>query len=284
MPEDAAEFVQRWLLEVATIERLITTAILILTVITLHALAVRQVRRATRLSPERRRRWLVQLRNAMLLLLLLGLVVLWGAQLRAVALSAVAIAVALVIATKELIMCISGAVLEGSAQAFRLGDRIEIAGHRGDVYDQTLLTTTILEIGPGQTTHQHTGRTIVLPNSLLLTAPLINESATADFVLHSIVIPVRRESAWEDTERRLLDAAEEVTRPFLAEARRHMERVGAARGLKAFSVEPRITLQVADPDRLNLVLRFPVPARERGRVEQAILRRALAPGAPAGGA
>ena len=38
---------------------------------------------------------------------------------------------------------------------------------------------------------------------------------------------------------------------------------------------PRITIQLFEPGRIHLVLRFPAPDRRRSRIEQAILRRYL---------
>jgi small-conductance mechanosensitive channel len=57
-------------------------------------------------------------------------------------------------------------------KAYAFGDRIENAGIRGNAVDHNALTTTILEIGPGQTSHQYTGRTMVIPNSFFLIIPL----------------------------------------------------------------------------------------------------------------
>ena len=47
--------------------------------------------------------------------------------------------------------------------------RREVAGVRGDVLDIGPLTTAVLEVGPGQSIHQRTGRKITLPNSVFLT-------------------------------------------------------------------------------------------------------------------
>ena len=55
----------------------------------------------------------------------------------------------------------------------------------------TALTTTILEIGPEKLTHQHTGRAIVVPNSVFLDKHVVNESYTADFVLHVFRLPYK---------------------------------------------------------------------------------------------
>ncbi|MBS3803576.1 MAG: mechanosensitive ion channel [Oleiphilaceae bacterium] len=126
----------------ATLGPLISTVILIGLIIILRTLTARFIRR-TVVSPELRGRLLVNCRNGFVLLGLLGLVFIWGDQLRALALSIVAIAVAFVVATKELILCVTGSILKSGAGSFNLGDRIEVKGLRGDVIDQSLLATTI---------------------------------------------------------------------------------------------------------------------------------------------
>src|SRR5690606_32112227 len=85
-----------------------------------------------------------------------------SAELRTVAISIVAIAVAFVVATKELILCITGSILKMASRSFVIGDRIQVKDFRGDVIDQNLLATTILEVGPGKLTHQRTGRMAVI--------------------------------------------------------------------------------------------------------------------------
>ena len=77
---------------------LISTMALLLGILVARALTARFIRR-TVISPELRGRWLVNSRNGFLLLTLLGLVIIWGDELRTLALSIVAIAVAFVVAT-----------------------------------------------------------------------------------------------------------------------------------------------------------------------------------------
>src|SRR5690625_5007657 len=101
---------------------LIATAILIAGVAILRSVTARFIRR-TVVSPELRMKWLVQSRNGLLLLLILGLVLLWGEELRTLALSLVAIAVAFVVATKELIPCVTGSLLKSGARSLHLRDR-----------------------------------------------------------------------------------------------------------------------------------------------------------------
>lgn len=64
-------------------------------------------------------------------------------EIETFALSITAIAVALVIATKELILCVSGALYRASSKAFQIGDWIEIGPHFGEVVDHGIGSTTL---------------------------------------------------------------------------------------------------------------------------------------------
>ena len=135
----------------------ISSVILIVTVILLKKLLVRAALGLDHREHDARRRWIVSIRNGSLVVVLLGLIMIWADPLRTLTVSFIALAVAAVIATKELILCISGAVVRAASKSYAVGDRIEIAGKRGDVVDQNLFTTTLVEIGPGQSSHQYTG-------------------------------------------------------------------------------------------------------------------------------
>lgn len=249
---------------------LISTALLIIGVLIVRALIARFIKRQVD-SPELRRRWLVQSRNGLLLLMILGLVLIWGEELRTLALSIVAIAVAFVVATKELIMCITGSILKAGAGSFSIGDRIQIKDFRGDVIDQNLLATTILEVGPGKLTHQRTGRMAVIPNALFVSEPVINESFTHDYVLHVFTVPFRRDDDWRGAQKAILAAARKQCEPFLEEVRRYMNRVSSSRGLEPPSVDPRVTMQVPVAGEIHLIVRVPTKSGQRGLIEQAIM-------------
>lgn len=226
--------------------------------------------------PDDLRRWMVSSRNVMFLVALLLVAAIWASELRTLALSAVAFAAALVLATKELVMCVLGGFYRTITRSFALGDRIEVAGLRGDVIDETLLSTRLLEVGPGPNSHQYTGRAISIPNSVLLTQSVLNETFTADYVLHILTIPIRAEDDWERAEGWLLEAANQECAAWLADATAHLYRISDARGLARPSVEPRVVLQIPEPGRIHLQLRFPVAARNKGRAEQSVLRAYLA--------
>lgn len=247
-----------------------STFLLFLVMLVLNSLASRFIRRTVD-ATELRRKWLVQTRNGFILLFILGLILIWGEELRTLALSVVAIAVAFVVATKELILCVTGSLLKTGAGSFNIGDRIQIKDFRGDVIDQTLLATTILEVGPGKLTHQRTGRMAVIPNALFVSEPVINESYTRQYVLHVFTVPFKRTDKWQAAHQALLAAASKHCQPYLENARMYMQRLSDERGLDASSVDPRVTIQVPTAAEIHLVVRFPVRASQRSYIEQLIL-------------
>lgn len=250
----------------------LSTLILAAALLTARAFAVRYVRRQEWSSPQMGRRWIIQIRTALLLLMSIGLVFIWADELRAAAISLVALAAAVVIATKELIMCISGSLVRTSGRSFSIGDRVVIDGVRGDVIDHTVLTTTLLEVGPG---HSRSGRTVVIPNSALLNGAVINETGGHPYVLHTFSVAVGLDG-WSRTERVLIDAARRVAAPHVAPAREQMDRIARENSLSLPSVEPQVVFDAPAAGELLMTVRVPCPARERGRVEQAILRDWLA--------
>ncbi|MCB0417290.1 MAG: mechanosensitive ion channel family protein [Bdellovibrionaceae bacterium] len=263
------------LLEKTTVVNLLGTIVLLLAVIAIRFVAINAILRAKNLSVETRRRWSVNLRKTLLIFWVSGVLFIWGPEIRGLALSLAAVAVAVVIALKELILCVTGSFLRTLSRSFSIGDRIEVNGVRGDVIDQTLLTTTVLEIGPGTLSHQQTGRAITLPNKIFLECNVVNESYTDDFVLHTIVVSLYRLEDWKLAESLLLKIAGEETAGYMEDARKYFTMMGVKRGVELPSLEPRVILSFPDHKSVNLMLRACVPARAKGRVEQKMVRKFL---------
>ncbi len=249
---------------------LFSTGVLLAIVLLLRTLLYRFISRSVA-SHDLRRRWFVQTRNGLILLFIFGIILIWGQELRTLALSVVAIAVAFVVATKELILCVTGSIIKTGAGSFKIGDRIQVKDFRGDVIDQNLLATTILEVGPGKLTHQRTGRMSVIPNAIFVSEPVINESYTHDYVLHVFSVPFKREDNWQAAQKELLKSANKHCKPFLKEVRNHMEQLSKSRGLDIPTVEPRVTLQIPSAGEMHLIVRVPTRSTQRSYIEQSIL-------------
>ncbi|MBA2320936.1 MAG: mechanosensitive ion channel family protein [Deltaproteobacteria bacterium] len=222
------------------------------------------------LDGDDRLRWQVTARNFVFGVMLLSLVVVWAQQIQSVMLSVVAIAAALVLAGKEVLLCLSGSAYRTFTGAFKIGDRIEIAGWRGDVIDHGPLATTLLEVGPGRDGHQVTGRLLVLPNALFMSHPVVNESFTDEFVLHAFEVSVAL-AQWRQAEKLLFDAANEVCSPWIEEARTWLGGRLDRWSVVPVTLEPRVQAFASGSEQVRLSVRVPVAARRKGRVEQEIL-------------
>lgn len=254
---------------------LLKSVLLLFILVIVRAIVVRSIRRNRTLTIDAKRRWIVTIRNSMVLGLLVGLVVIWAHELEAFAVSLVALAATVVLATKELILCWSGAALRVGGSVYGVGDRIQLGLYRGVVLDHDVFATKLLEIGPGQTSHLYTGRIVVFPNSLLFTTPLIKESPSQEYGLYVLSVPLLSSENWQAAEQALLEAAKAECAPFMDQMGRQMKLLEQRNLLEAPSPDPRITIQLPEAGRIHLVLRFPAPDRGRSRVEQAILRRYL---------
>ncbi len=254
--------------------KIAASVLLVALVLTLRAALSRTLRRAAPKS-EIRRRWLVTIRNVAWVVIALGLVPIWLETIGNFGTAILAVAVAVVIATKELIQGVLGSFVRTATDMYSIGDRIEVGSHRGDVVDLNLFSTTILEVGPKAPSHLRTGRTVSIPNGMLLTTTVTNESSMNRFVVHTLSVPVSLDDDWKKAEAALLEAAETECTTFLQEARRHMATLEREHGLSRLPLKPRVLLEFGQPDRVNLLVRVPAPVGRQGTVEQAILRRYL---------
>jgi len=266
-----------WLADRTLLRNAIASLVLLIVILTLRVALLRRVKTSDWADADTKLRWRSQVRHATLAVLALGLFLIWGSELRTLALSLVAVAVALVVATKELILCVMGAILRASTSSYSVGGRIELAGLHGDVIATGVLTTTILETGPA---HQRTGRSLIVPNSLLLASPVINETFSGERVLlHVVKVPVALDHNWKRAEAALLDAATSVTAEFAEEVRSSLTAVAESHRLDPVesrrSAGPQVFVGLPEAGKLELSVRVPTPVRAKGEIEQRILRRYL---------
>jgi small-conductance mechanosensitive channel len=116
---------------------------------------------------------------------------------------------ALAIALGDVVKNLAGWLYIVLRRPFRLGDRIELAGHRGDVIDIRVFHFTMLEVG-GRV-RQITGSMLHMPNGLVFTEPLTNYTEGFRYIWHEIPVLVTFESDWEAAEQLVLEAVTEAS-------------------------------------------------------------------------
>ena len=128
--------VRQWLHTLPVREEVVESVLMVMALLVLRGVLLNlYLRRHPHYSIEEKRRSLVLSRNLTLILTIFGLAVIWATQIQTLALSMFAVAAAIVVATKELIMCLSVSILRSVTKQYSVGDYIEVNGLRGRVVD-----------------------------------------------------------------------------------------------------------------------------------------------------
>ncbi|MHB1429574.1 MAG: mechanosensitive ion channel family protein [Rhodocyclaceae bacterium] len=262
-------------------EKVIATVLLIFIGAALSHLWARYLARGE-ISAEKRRLHLVWARNVIWFLVSFIIVSVWASTIAGFALSLAAVAGAVLIVSKELLMCVLGYLYVTLVRPFKVGDLVEIGPLHGRVIDIDMFATTLAEVGYAG---QLTGKTAEFPNGMLLTTPLKNTALTGDYVLHLFRMPIP-EDAVRDLDRveaAVLAAVDQATGAWREEAEAHFRRFADENFIDWSSGRNKVLWDFSDPARLVLVVRVACPSAMRLKVEQAVFRdtwRAL--GGPSG--
>mgnify|MGYP000214414721 CR=1 FL=1 len=195
----------------------------------------------------------------------------WASEIYSLIISITAIAAALAIATKEVILCYGGSFYRFFTHPFSVGDRIVIDDLRGDVIEIGLLGTQILEVGPKDLTHQYTGRLVTVPNAKFLSSNIFNETYSSEYILHTFSVKIKSNTTWETEVNRLLESAQKHCNQYVDKAKEHFNKISKKKQLETPFIEPRINIKLKDHDAIHLLVRVTVPVELRGRIEQAIM-------------
>lgn len=262
-------------------EKVIITALLIGMALLASHLWARYLSRGE-ISAAKRRIHLVWARNIIWLAALLVIVSVWASTIAGFALSVAAVAGAILIVSKELVMCVHGYLYVTLVQPYKIGDVIEFNGLHGQVVDIDMFATTLVEIDKAG---QRTGKVAEFPNGLLLTHPLINASPNGAYAVHAIQIPIP-ERACNDLERieaAALAAADNATAAWREDAIAHFRKASEENFIPLPSGKTKLSWDFSDPEHLVLVIRVACPVDQQAKVEQAVFRdtwRALSPPPP----
>jgi small-conductance mechanosensitive channel len=251
-------------------EKVIATFLLIAFGMALSHLWARYLARGE-ISAEKRLIHLVWARNVIWFLVLFIIISVWASTIAGFALSLAAVAGAVLIVSKELLMCVLGYLYITFVRPFKVGDLVEINQLSGRVIDIDMFATTLAELGYGG---QQTGKVAEFPNGLLLTTPLKNTSLTGEYVLHLFRMPIPQEATddLDKVEAAALAAADQATQAWQADAQAHFRRISVESFIAFPSGRNKVLWDFSDPDKLMLVVRVACPSDLRLKVEQAVFR------------
>jgi small-conductance mechanosensitive channel len=175
----------------------------------------------------------------------------------------------LAIALRDPVTDMAGWLLIVWRKPFKVGDRIEIGKHRGDVIDVRFFKFTILEIGNWVQADQSTGRVIHIPNHLVLRESIGNYTSDFDFIWNEIAVIITFESNWKKARSILTEIMESHYEDYVADAEQQIIKAKDSYLIRYKNLTPIIYTEVVEFG-VKLTIRHLSHARRRRGLNQVI--------------
>lgn len=258
-------------------QELLTSIIFIAFLWASQVLLIRMVRGKKVVLSKEQRRWINLIKNGILISALLALTLIWAPQLQTFALSLTAFAVALVVATKEMILCMTGSLLRISTQPYKVGDWVTMDGITGEVVDINAFSTTIEEIDTRGKTYTFTGTKVTMPNSKLFTSTVENQNFIKSFLFHDLSVAVQYPDVNPvELSKILAEITELHIAPSHDDAVKFARRVSRKAGIDIPEPAPSYGFRTSELGHFIFSARVFVPTREADRIGMTIIQEFLA--------
>jgi small-conductance mechanosensitive channel len=175
------------------------------------------------------------------------------------------------IALQDVILSVAGYFVIIGKYGIRAGDRVRIASVNGDVLDVGLVWIYLIELETRGSDQLPTGRIVEFPNSVVFdhSAGIFKQLPGTRFLWHEVSLVVPRDSDFQSTQSRMLNAVEGVYGEYgdvIERQHRDMERL-----LNTTTTPPRphSRLRIA-PTGVEIRVRYPVEIANAGDIDDRI--------------
>ncbi|MFC1463097.1 mechanosensitive ion channel domain-containing protein, partial [Verrucomicrobiota bacterium] len=182
----------------------------------------------------------------LMLLIVLVITVSFLEDLKAIATVMGIVGAAIVIALQDLCCAFAGWFVIVASGKLRVGDRVEIDGHRGDVIDIQILRTVLLELNNWLGVDEPTDRTVMIPNSFVFKSQVFNYSNVHPYIWGKADIIVTFESDPVAAKELLMKILEEETKEEFEKAQEAGPLMEERYGKRRTDYKPKIHTVVAD--------------------------------------
>ena len=252
--------------------KLLFTALIIAVITIVRRIILSQVRGNDFFVTETQRKWMSRTKNGTFILMLVIVFALWRSEISEFAFSLTAIAVAIVVASKEIILCFTGSIQRASSRSFRIGDWIEVGKICGEVIEHNMMATVIQEIDLHHGQYHYTGKTATLPNSMFFTYPVKNLNFMKRYVYHNFSIVVRDFVNLYPLLPTIITKIDHHSEDFIDVARRYNSVIEKHAGLDLPGSEPHIHISSSSTGEQIVHFMLFCPTERATHLEQDIRR------------
>lgn len=252
---------------------LLTSLLLIVVILVARRLLIRYVWRDAEVLAKDQRNWIIRIKNISAIVIIIGLVLIWAPQLHTFALSIAAFAAAVVIATKEMILCLTGAIMRVTSQPFHATDWVGVDGTVGEVVDLDIFSFKIQEVDIKGKSYHFTGRTITVPNSKIFSANVENFNFFKAYVFEDVRVTLPHQHLDpEAAQAKLREITEKHFAQHRADALAFNRKIRRRSGFGIGSAEPAYDLATTDAGNYIFAVKLFVPTVLAARLRADITR------------
>ena len=178
------------------------------------------------------------------------------------------------IALSDVLKNMAGWAFILSRKPFEIGDRIEVAGLRGDVIDVRLFRFSLMEVGGWVDAEQSSGRLVHVPNGLVFNQPVANYTEGFAYIWDEVPILITFESDYKLAKSMVLDILKEDAPDTHGMAGQRIRETASKYSIKIGTLTPTVYVSVRDSGVL-LTARYLVETRTRRGAEDKIWQAIL---------
>lgn len=239
------------------------------------------------LHNERARFWIRQIISITAALVgLIGVVSIWFDDPTRLTTAAGLVTAGLAFALQKVVTSIAGYIVILRSRVFSVGDRIAMAGVRGDVIALGFIQTTIMEMGqsPGEQaddpsvwvkSRQYTGRIVTVTNDKVFEAPVYNYSRDFPYLWDEMTIPITYKENRARAEEIMLETAQRHTVKISELSSEALEKMHDRYYVRDVDFQPKVYWRITD-NWLELTVRFVAEASGVRGLKDAMSRDILA--------
>lgn len=158
---------------------------------------------------------------------------------------------------------------------FKVGDRVQLGGIKGDVIDIGVLRTTLMETGQWVDGDLYNGRVVRVANSFVFKEPVFNYSAGFPFLWDEVKIPVKYGCDADYARETLTGIARELTLAWADDAKGRWAEMVREFRLEEAQLAPMVTMVLND-NWMEFTVRYVTHYHRRRTTKDALFRRVLA--------
>ena len=245
-------------------------------------LAIGELWRRTifRYVQDTRRRYQFLLLRRIVLWTAIGIILVFtfATELSSIVTFAGLITAGVAVALQNVIVSIVGYFFLIGKYGIRVGDRVQVAGVKGEVVDIGMVRFHLMELAGGTMDSEPSGRVVAFSNSIVFqsTAGLFKQIPGTSFVWHEIKLTFAPESDYHtvrDRANHAVEAAFSAYQDNLERQRQEMQR--SLTYVSASALKPKVTLHFATSG-IEVLIRYPVVLQKAAEIDEHLMHELFA--------